>query len=41
VAEPGIARVTEESAASERLLAWLEGVESRHRFLVYQTDPAP
>ena len=40
MAEPGIAQVSEESAASERLLAWLEGLESRHRFLIYETDPS-
>ena len=40
MAEPGITQVTEESAASERLLAWLEGLESRHRFVIFETDPA-
>jgi CRP-like cAMP-binding protein len=39
MAEPGIAQVTGDSAASERLLAWLEGQEARHRFLVYEADP--
>lgn len=40
MAEPNIANVTEDSAASERLLAWLEGLEARHRFLIYETDSA-
>jgi NTE family protein/lysophospholipid hydrolase len=40
MAEPAIAQVTEDSAASERLLAWLEGLEARHRFVVLETDPA-
>jgi len=40
MAEPGIAQVTEESAASEQLLAWLEGLEARHRFVIFETEPA-
>jgi NTE family protein/lysophospholipid hydrolase len=40
MAEPGIAQVSGDSAASEQLLAWLEGLESRHRFLIYEPDPA-
>jgi NTE family protein/lysophospholipid hydrolase len=40
MAEPGIAQVTEDSPASERLLAWLEGLEARHRFVIFETDPA-
>jgi NTE family protein len=39
MAEPGIAQTTEESADCERLLAWLEGQETKHRFVVYEADP--
>ena len=39
MAEPGIAQAPEGAVESERLLAWLEGQEGNHRFLVYETDP--
>ena len=38
MAEPGIAQTPEESADCERLLAWLEGQETKHRFVVYEAD---
>ena len=38
MAEPDIAQTPEESADCERLLAWLEGQETKHRFVVYEAD---
>lgn len=39
MAEPGIAGAWEESAESERLLAWLEAREAEHRFVLYEAEP--
>lgn len=37
--EPGIAHAEENSPEEERLLAWLDACESRHRFVIFETEP--
>ena len=36
--EPGIADAPEDSAEERQLLAWLDACESRHRFVLFETD---
>jgi len=40
ITETGLADAADDSPEEQRLLAWLDAVESRHRIVVYETDPA-
>jgi NTE family protein/lysophospholipid hydrolase len=41
LSEPGISQSPEGSDDENRLLAWLDACEARHRFLICETDPEP
>jgi NTE family protein/lysophospholipid hydrolase len=37
--EPGIAHAVEDSPEEQRLLAWLDACEARHRFVIFEATP--